>query len=153
MSWSWSNQPVLWDFYIMFLLVASLKGLCHDSAHVWAVTVADCLWTNRKRVRCTRGNLHNSRFIVREAGVFRTFLFDFIYPIIHIYSLVFLRWMLQLIRIRLTTLSCFQTNIYLRVFLRNHARKPVSDPPTKIICKQTLLISLFTLYKLRNTCK
>ena len=24
MSWSWSNQPVLWDFYIMFLLVTSL---------------------------------------------------------------------------------------------------------------------------------
>ena len=23
-SWSWSNQPVLWDFYIMFLLVTSL---------------------------------------------------------------------------------------------------------------------------------
>ena len=22
--WSWSNQPVLWDFYIMFLLVSSL---------------------------------------------------------------------------------------------------------------------------------
>ena len=58
----------------------ALKGLCHDSAHAWAVTVADCLWTNRKRVTCTRGNLHNSRFIAREARVFRTFLFDFIYP-------------------------------------------------------------------------
>ena len=58
----------------------ALKGLCHDSAHAWAVTVADCLWTNRKRVTCTRGNLHNSIFIVREARVFRTFLFDFIYP-------------------------------------------------------------------------
>ena len=23
-SWSWSNQPVLWDFYIMFLPVSSL---------------------------------------------------------------------------------------------------------------------------------
>ena len=23
-SWSWSNQPVLWDFYIMLLLVSSL---------------------------------------------------------------------------------------------------------------------------------
>ena len=31
-----------------------LKGLCHDSAHVWALTVADCFWTNRKRVRCTK---------------------------------------------------------------------------------------------------
>ena len=45
------------------------------------------------------------------------------------------------------------TNIYLRVFLRTHAKKPVSHPKTKIICKQTLLISLFILYKLRNTCK
>ena len=27
-----------------------------------------------------RENLHDSRFIVREAGVFRTFLLDFIYP-------------------------------------------------------------------------
>ena len=33
-----------------------------------------------KRVRCTQGNLHNSKFVVREAGDFRTFLFDFIYP-------------------------------------------------------------------------
>ena len=38
----------------------------------------------------------------------------------------------------------FETNIYLRVFLRAHAKKPVSDPQTNIICKQTLLISLFT---------
>ena len=56
--------------------------------------------------------------------------------------------MLQPIRIRLTTLSCFETNIYLGVVLRTHASKPVSDPQTKIICKQTLLISLFALYKL-----
>ena len=46
-----------------------LKGLCHDSAHVWALTVAICFWNNWKRVRCTQGNLHNSRFIVREVGV------------------------------------------------------------------------------------
>ena len=45
---------------------------CHDShvqCHVWALTVADCFGTNWK-VRCTQGNWHNSRFIVREAGVF-----------------------------------------------------------------------------------
>ena len=64
------------------------------------------------------------------------------------YFLVFLRYMLQPIRIRLTTLSCFETNIYLGVVLHTHASKPVSDPQTKIICKQTLLISLFALYKL-----
>ena len=38
-----------------------------------------------------------------------------------------------MIRIRLTILSCFETNIYLRVFLRTHGRKLVSDPQTKII--------------------
>ena len=47
----------------------NLKGLCHDGAHVWALTVADCFWTNRKRVRWMQGNLHDSRFIVREEGV------------------------------------------------------------------------------------
>ena len=58
--------------------------------------------------------------------------------------------MLKLKKIRLTTLLFFETNIYLRVFLRTYARKPVSDPQTKKICKQTLLISLFTLYKLEK---
>ena len=100
-----------------------LKGLCHDSAHVWDLTVADCFWTNRKRVRRTQGNLHNSRFIVREAGVVFVRLYI---PIIHIYSVVFPRYMLQTIRIRLTTLSCFETNIYPRVFSRTHASKHVS---------------------------
>ena len=53
---------------------------------------------------------------------------------------------------RWVPLSCFETNIYLGGVLRTHASKPVSDPQTKIICKQTfLLISLFTLYKLRST--
>ena len=32
-----------------------------------------------KRVRCTQGNLHNSKFVVRKAGDFRTFLLHFIY--------------------------------------------------------------------------
>ena len=83
-------------------------------------------------------------------------LFHLIYlfiTIIHVYSLVFLSYMLQPIRIRLKTLSCFETNLYVRVFLRTHANKPVSDPQTKIICKETLLITVFVLYKLRNTCK
>ena len=54
---------------------------------------------------------------------------------------------------RWVPLSCFETNIYLGGVLRTHASKPVSDPQTKIICKQTLLICLFALYKLRNTRK
>ena len=83
-------------------------------------------------------------------------LFNLIYlfiTIIHDYSLVFLSYMLQPIRIRLNTLSCFETNLYPRVFLRTHANKPVSNPQTKIICKETLLITVFVLYKLRKTCK
>ena len=46
-----------------------------------------------------------------------------------------------------------KNKINIRAFLRTHARKQVSDPRTKIICKQTLLITLFALYKLRNTFK
>ena len=107
---------------VSLMYITPLKGLCHDSADVWALTVGDCFWTNRKRVRCTQGNLHNSRFIVR--GRFCSILYI---PIIHIYSLVFLRYMLQPIRIRLTTLSCFETNTYLRVFSRTYASIPVSD--------------------------
>ena len=38
----------------------TLKGLVHDNAHVWVLTVADCFSTNRKRVRCTQVNLQNS---------------------------------------------------------------------------------------------
>ena len=81
-----------------------------------------------------QGNLHNSKlFAKREtSGRFSGILYT---TIIYIYSLVFLRYMLQPIRIRLTTLSCFETNIYLRVSLGSHACKPVSDPQTKIFCK------------------
>ena len=81
------------------------------------------------------------------------FLLHLYITIIHIYSRAFLRYMLQQIRIRLTTLSCFETNIYLHVFLSTHAYKQVSDPRTKMSCKQTLLITLFTPYKLTNTFK
>ena len=134
----WSKQSVsngTSPNYANYEVIHALKGLCHNSAHVWTVTVAHCLWTNRKRVRCTRGNLHNLRFIICEAGVFWTFLFDFIYP----YN---------------SCLFCgipkinVAADIYLRVFLRTHARKSVSDPQTKIIFKQTLLISLFHSMKM-----
>ena len=80
----------------------------------------------RKRVRCTQGNLHNSRFIVRDAGVVYVRFYKSPY-------FIFILWyssdiyMLQPIKIRLTTLSCFETNIYLRVFSRTHASKPFSD--------------------------
>ena len=46
-----------------------------------------------------------------------------------------------------------KNKINIRAFLRTHACKQVSDPRTKIICKQTLLITLFALYKLRNAFK
>ena len=36
---------------------ASLRGLVHDNTHVWVLTVADCFYTHRKRVRCTQVNL------------------------------------------------------------------------------------------------
>ena len=71
---------------------------------------------------CLNGFELNSRwvsvfkFIVRDAGVFPGIWFDFIHPYNSYYSFLFLRYMLQPIRIRITALSCFETNIYLRVF-------------------------------------
>ena len=127
----WSKQSIsnaTSPNYANYEVIHALKGLSHDSAHMWAATVAHCLWTNRKRVRCTRGNLHDLRFIIREAGVFRTFLFDFIYP----HNSCLFSGIPQI---------NVAADIYLPVFLRAHARKPVSDPQTKIISKQTLLIS------------
>ena len=47
--------------------------------------------------------------------------------------------MLQQIRTRFTALSCFETNIYRRVFLggllRTHANKAVTDRRTKFVNK------------------
>ena len=47
--------------------------------------------------------------------------------------------MLQPIRIRFTALSCFETNIYLRVFLRRllriQASKAVTDRQTEFVDK------------------
>ena len=60
------------------------------------------------------------KFIVRDARVFPGIWFDFYIPIIQVYSLLLLRYMLQPIRIRFTALSRFETNIYQRVFLRGH---------------------------------
>ena len=73
------------------------------------------------------------KFIVRDARVFPGIWFDFIYPIIQVYSLLLLRYMLQTIRIKFTTLSCFEANIYQRVFLRGrtHANKADTDRQTK----------------------
>ena len=60
---------------------------------------------------------------------FRAFGLFLYIPIIQVYSLLVLRYMLQPIRIRLTALSCFGTNIYQRVFLRGrtYANKAVTE--------------------------
>ena len=74
------------------------------------------------------------KFIVRDARIFPGIWFDFIYP--HNSSLFFTTpLMLQPITIRLTALSCCQTNIYKRVFLRGrtHANKAVTDRQTKFV--------------------
>ena len=110
-----------------------LKGLVHDNAHVCVLTVADCFSTNRKRVRCTQVNLQNSNslFATREY-----------ISIIQVHSLLLLRYMLQPIRIRFTALSCFETNIYQRVFLRGrtHAKKTVTDRQTKFVNKHLITV-------------
>ena len=83
------------------------------------------------------------KFIVRDARVFPGIWFDYIYnPIIQVYSLLLLRYMLQPIRIRFTALSCFERNIYQRVFLRGrtHANKAVTDRQTKFVNKHFITV-------------
>ena len=80
------------------------------------------------------------KFIVRDAEVFPDINLILHIRIIHIYSLLFLRYMLQPLIIKFTVLSCFETDIYLRLFLRGllrtHATKAVTDAANKL-CKQT----------------
>ena len=97
-----------------------LKGQVHGIVHVWVWQyLIVFLKTNRKRVGCTQGNLRRS-----ISGHY--FWFDFICPH-NSYSSLFLRYVLQPVRIRFTALSCSETNIYLRVFLwgllHTHANK------------------------------
>ena len=71
-------------------------------------------------------------------GVFLDVWFDFTCPH-NSYSLLFLRYVLQPVRIRFTALSCSETNIYLRVFLwgllHTHANKAITNWQTKFVNK------------------
>ena len=82
----------------------------------------------------------NSLFATRE--YFRTFGLILYIPIIQVYSLLLLRYMLQPIRIRFTALSCFERNIYQRVFLRGrtHANKAVTDRQTEFVNKHLITV-------------
>ena len=95
---------------------ALLKGLVHDNAHVWVLTVADCFSSNRKRIRCMQVNLQNSNSLFATREYFRAFGLILFFSIIQVYSLLLLTYMLQPIRIRFTALYCFETKIYQRVF-------------------------------------
>ena len=106
--------------------------------------------------------MHASRFtkfklIVRDARVFPGIWFNFIYP--HNSSLFFATPQIYVAadKNKITTPSCFETNIYERVFLRvrTHANKTVTDRQTKFVNKHllVLLFSQFALYKPRNTYK
>ena len=93
--------------------------------------------------------MHASKFtkfslIVREARVryFREFGLILFIPIIQVYSLLLLKYMLQPIRIRFTALSCCETNIYRRVFLRDRTdtNKAVTDRQTKFVNKHLITV-------------
>ena len=99
-------------------------------------------------IRCMQVNLQNSLFATRE--YFRAFGLILFIPIIQVYSLLLLRYMLQPIRIRFTALYCFETNIYQSVFLRGrtHANKAVTDRQTKFVNKPwSYYCSLSSPYK------
>ena len=101
------------------ITILFVERICHSIKEaeddLW-----DCEWNSNSKL-----------WILQKAAVRGSISFCFcsiLYiPIIHIYSLIFLRYMLRPISIRLITLSCFETNIYLRLFSRTHAGKPVSD--------------------------
>ena len=103
-----------------------LKGQAHDIVHVW-------VWQYLIVFKPIRSELDAFREIY--AGVFLDVWFYFICPH-NSYSLLFLRYVLQPVRIRFTVLSCSETNIYLCVFwwglLHTHANKAVTDWQTKI---------------------
>ena len=84
-----------------------LKGQVHCIVHVW-------VWQYLIVFKPIRSKLDACREIY--AGVFLDIWFDFICPH-NSYSLLFLGYVLQPVRIRFTALSCSETNIYLRKFL------------------------------------
>ena len=110
------------------------------------MTVADFFLTNQKQVRCTQVNLQNSNSLFARREYFRAFGLILYIPIIQVYSLLLLRYMLQPTRIRFTALSCFETNIYQRVVLRGrtHANKGFTDRQTKFVNKHVI-----TFFKLQ----
>ena len=84
-----------------------LKGQVHGIVHVW-------VWQYLIVLKPIGSELDARTEIY--TGVFLDIWFDFICPH-NSYSLLFLRYVLQPVRIRFTALSCSETNIYLRVFL------------------------------------
>ena len=103
-----------------------LQGQVDDIVHVW-------VWQYLIVFKLIGSELDAWREIY--AGVFLDVWFYFICPH-NSYSLLFLRYVLQLVRIRFTALSCSETSIYLRVFLwgllHTHGNKAVTDWQTKI---------------------
>ena len=104
-----------------------LKGQVHDIMHVW-------VWQYLIVFKPIGSELDAFREIY--AGVFLDVWFYFYICPHNSYSLLFLRYVLQPVRIRFTTRSCSETNIYLHVFLwgllLTHANKAVTDWQTKI---------------------
>ena len=87
-------------------------------------------------------NLQNSNSLFATREYLRAFGLILCIPIIQVNSFLLLRYMLQPIRIRFTALSCFESNIYQRVFLqdRTHATKAVTDRQTKFVNKHFIAV-------------
>ena len=87
-------------------------------------------------------NLQNSNLLFATREYLPAFGLILYIPITQFYSLLLLRYMLQPIKIRFTALSCFETNIYQRLFLRGrtHANKAVTDRQTKFVNKHFITV-------------
>ena len=106
-----------------------LKGQVHGIVHLW-------VWQYPIVFTPIGSKLDACREIY--TGVFLDIWFDFICPH-NSYSLLFLRYVLQPVRIKFTALSCSETNIYRRVFLwgllHTHANTAVTSWQTKFVNK------------------
>ena len=105
-----------------------IKEQVHGIVHVW-------VWQYLIGFKPIGSKLDARREIYTE--VFLDIWFDFICPH-NSYSLLFVRYVLQPVRIKFTALSCSETNIYLHVFLwglLHNANKAVTNWKTKFVNK------------------
>ena len=135
----WCPKPILWELnsFLMQMLSFVPINLHRCWPREWKHSIVHLrVWQYLIVFKPIESELDARREIY--AGVFLDIWFDFICPH-NSYSSLFLRYVLQPVRIRFTALSCSETNISLRVFLwgllHTHTNKAVTNWQTKFVNK------------------